>query len=115
MNEHEKEIIRRNRRFIQENVFNIDDVADLLYEKGILTLNNKELVAVSFFHMPLNWFNWRLLFLGRNIQIPYLWLVSPDNQRYDTCTVVAKTCPLSRWPCNFQDFDYKIKKKQFLI
>lgn len=45
MNEHEKEIIRRNRRFIQENVFNIDDVADLLYEKGILTLNNKELVA----------------------------------------------------------------------
>lgn len=54
MNEHEKEIIRRNRRFIQENVFNIDDVADLLYEKGILTLNNKELVAVSFFHMPLN-------------------------------------------------------------
>lgn len=60
MNEHEKEIIRRNRRFIQENVFNIDDVADLLYEKGILTLNNKELVAVSFF----------LHFLGRNIQIP---------------------------------------------
>lgn len=54
MNEREKEIIRRNRRFIQENVFNIDDVADLLYEKGILTLNNKELVAVSFFHMPLN-------------------------------------------------------------
>lgn len=45
MNEREKEIIRRNRRFIQENVFNIDDVADLLYEKGILTLNNKELVA----------------------------------------------------------------------
>lgn len=45
MNKDEKEIIRTNRRFIKENVSNIDKVADILYEKGILSMDNKEFVA----------------------------------------------------------------------
>lgn len=49
MNKDEKEIIRTNRRFIKENVSNIDKVADILYEKGILSMDNKEFVAVSCF------------------------------------------------------------------
>lgn len=49
MNKDEKEIIRTNRRFIKENVSNIDKVADILYEKGILSMDNKEFVAVSWF------------------------------------------------------------------
>lgn len=49
MNKDEKEIIRTNRRFIKENVSNIDKVADILYEKGIMSMDNKEFVAVSCF------------------------------------------------------------------
>lgn len=45
MNKHEWDIIRRNRVFIHKNVSNINEVADLLYEKGILTENQKECVA----------------------------------------------------------------------
>eukprot|EP00105_Crassostrea_gigas_P024348 XP_011444577.1 PREDICTED: caspase-2 [Crassostrea gigas] len=45
MNKHEWDIIRRNRVFIHKNVSNINEVVDLLYEKGILTLNQKECVA----------------------------------------------------------------------
>lgn len=53
MNKDEKEIIRTNRRFIKENVSNIEKVADILYEKGILSMDNKEFVAVScFFYNP---------------------------------------------------------------
>ena len=47
MNAKEKELIRTNRRFIKDNVFNIDSLADKLFEKGILSLAHKELVAVS--------------------------------------------------------------------
>jgi hypothetical protein len=46
MNREEKEIIRRNRRFIKENVFNINDIADKLYEKEIISLESKESIAV---------------------------------------------------------------------
>lgn len=57
MNKDEKEIIRTNRRFIKENVSNIDKVADILYEKGILSMDNKEFVAVScFFFITLFFF-----------------------------------------------------------
>nr|XP_022344209.1 uncharacterized protein LOC111137177 isoform X2 [Crassostrea virginica] len=45
MNTEEKNLIRTNRRFIKDNVFNIDSLADKLFEKGILSQNHKELVA----------------------------------------------------------------------
>ena len=47
MNTEEKDLIRTNRRFIKDNVFNIDSLADKLFEKGILSQDHKELVAVS--------------------------------------------------------------------
>ncbi|XP_061188575.1 uncharacterized protein LOC133196731 [Saccostrea echinata] len=45
MNKEEKETIRTNRRYIKDNVFNINDVADKLYEYEILSLENKETIA----------------------------------------------------------------------
>ncbi|XP_062611139.1 uncharacterized protein LOC134272984 [Saccostrea cucullata] len=45
MNKEQKEIIRTNRRYIKENVYNVNDVADKLYEYGILSLENKETIA----------------------------------------------------------------------